>query len=505
MKDRLTRGAAWLAATRLLVNMVGLASTILLARLLMPADFGLVAIATTIAAVVGSITELSLSSALVQHDNPEDRHFDSAWTLNVARATLLAALMAAIAHPVARSYADPRLVEIMFVLAATTFVGGFGNPKLVVFTRNLVFWQEFAMGVSQKLLGFVVAITVAIIYQSYWALIVGGAAAQLLGVVLSYVLLPYRPRLKLAGGRSLLSFSVWLTLGRTVNTVNWRSDQLFIGYFLGNGPLGFYTFGDNLAVLPTREATGPIAQTLFPAFSRMTDDPERLHEAYRRAQTMICAIALPIGCGFAMIAEPLVMVTVGAKWQPAVIVIQILASVFAIQTVASTLQPLAMAMGETRALFRRDLANLIFRFPLVIIGLATGGLLGVLLARIASGLFGTLLNLALVRRLLGVSITAQLAANSRSFAAVGVMTLALGAVLRSDGAAIGSPTSTTSGLLALAALVIASLFVYVAALTVFWALAGRPAGPETSIADIARRAGSALVRRSTLPRAVQSQ
>jgi O-antigen/teichoic acid export membrane protein len=503
MKVRLTRGAAWLTATRLLVNLIGFASTIALARMLLPADFGLVAIAATIAAVIGSVTELSLSSALVQHDDPDDRHFDAAWTLNVARALVLAGALAALALPVAELYADPRLVEIMLALSATTLLGGFGNPKLVVFTRDLIFWQEFVIGVSQKLLGFVVAIAIAVFYESYWALIVGGAAGQLVALVLSYVVLPYRPRLRLTGGRSLLAFSVWLTLGRTVNTVNWRSDQLFIGYFLGHGPLGFYTFGDNLAALPTREATGPLAQTLFPAFSRMSGDPDRLREAYQKAQTLMCAVALPIGCGFATIAEPLVRVTVGAKWEPAVIVIQILASVFAVQTVASTLQPLAMAMGETRALFRRDLANLVFRFPLIILGLATGGLLGVLLARVASGLFGTLLNLALVRRLLGVPVTAQLAANGRSFAAVGVMALALGSVMRTG--AVDAVIGTVPALLALAALITSGALVYVATLAGLWMLAGRPPGPETSIADILRSVGGALAHRPAMLRAVSPQ
>lgn len=485
MKDHLTRGAVWIAAARLLINVIGIASTILLARLLLPQDFGLVAIATTVAVIAGSITELSLSSALVQHEDPQPHHYDSAWTLNMARAAALAAVMAAAARPVAALYGDPRLVEIMLVLAATAMLGGLSNPKLVVFTRNLVFWQDFAMGVSQKLLGFLVAIAIAVAFQSYWALVIGGAAAQLLGVVLSYALLPYRPRLRLRGGRQLFAFSVWLTLGRTVNVVNWRSDQLFIGYFLGSGTLGYYSFGDNLAALPTREATAPIAQTLFPAFSRLTGDPVRLREAFMRSQTLICAIALPIGCGFAMIADPLVMLTLGAKWLPAVIVIQILASIFAIQTLASGLQPLAMAIGDTRSLFKRDLANLAIRMPLVIIGLVAGGLIGVLLARVISGLAGMAINMALVQRLIGVSIARQLAANGRSLAAAAAMTAAIAALQQS-----GLDSRTWPAAVTLGALLVAGALTYVAAMALLWRLAGRPAGPETAFVDIVR----ALVR-----------
>ncbi|GGI67775.1 lipopolysaccharide biosynthesis protein [Polymorphobacter multimanifer] len=489
MKDLLTRGAFWLAATRLLVTVIGFASTVLLARLLMPEDFGLVAIAITVAALAGSVSELSLSSALVQHENPQRHHFDSAWTLNILRAALLAAVLAAAAWPVAALYGDQRLVGIMLVIAGTRLLGGFGNPRLVVFTRNLVFRQEFAMGVSQKLLGFVVALAVAVIYKSYWALVAGGAAAQLLGVALSYALLPYRPRLRLRGGRELFAFSMWLTLGRVVNTVNWRSDQLFIGYFLGSNMLGQYSFGDNLAALPTREATSPVAQTLFPAFSRLTHDRERLRAAYLRGQSLVSAVGLPIGFGLALIAEPLVVLAVGDKWLPAVVVIQILAGVFALQTLSSSLQPLAMALAETRSLFHRDLVNLGIRLPLIVIGLVTGGLIGVLLARVVSGLSGMAINMALVRRLIGIPIGEQIAANSRSLAATGIMAGVLAALVHAGVAAAALP--------ALAAVIAAGAFTYVASLALLWLVTGRPSGPET---DVVALAGTLVARFAMRPR-----
>lgn len=492
MKDRLTRGAFWLAATRLLVNGIGVASMILLARLLLPEDFGLVAIATTIAIVAGSITELSLSSALVQHDNPEDRHFDSAWTLNVLRAALLAVLMAALARPVARFYGDVRLTDIMFVLAATSFLGGFGNPKLVIFTRNLVFWQEFAIGVSTKVLGFIVAIAIAVTYKSYWALIAGGAAAQLLTLVLSYVLMPYRPRLHLDGGRELLGFSVWLTLGQIVRTSNYRADTLLAGYFLGSHAVGYYSFGDNLAALPTREATAPIAQTLFPAFAQLKTNPVRLRQAYQRAQALLSAIALPIGCGFAMIAQPFVLLTVGEKWAPAVIVIQVLASILALQTLGAGVQSLAMSLGKTQALLKRDIWNLLVRLPLMLVGLAMGGLVGLVYARFVSGLFNLFLNMGLVRRLLDLSLRDQLRVNVRSLLGAAVMMLGLGLIQ----ALTGAPPAGFMGVVALGGLIVAGAALYSGAVGLMWLLAGRPEGPESEMIVQSKRLWASLRRSS---------
>ena len=112
IRDRLTKGAAWLAATRLVVNLAAFANTLLLARLLIPADFGLVALATTVSTIISSVTELSLASALVQHKDPNEDHYHTAWTLNALRGGLISIVIAAIAVPTARIYGDTRLVAI---------------------------------------------------------------------------------------------------------------------------------------------------------------------------------------------------------------------------------------------------------------------------------------------------------------------------------------------------------------------------------------------------------
>lgn len=365
----MARGTIWVAGARILVNLIAFCSTILLARLLTPSDFGIVAIASAIVAIVTALSELSLAEALIQHRDPTDAHFHSAWTLNLARSTIIGLIIAALAVPLARSYGDPRLVDILLVIAGATAISGASNPKLLMFQRNLVFWQDFAFSVSQKVAGFVAAISVAIVFRSYWALVCGTVATQLCAIIASYLLLPFRPRVRFREARELLSFSVWLTLSRAVNMLNWRSDQLVIGYFLGSTQLGFYTVGDNLASLPTREAIAPLTQTLFPAFARLSDDAERLREAYRRTHAILCAIAFPVGVGFAVVAEPLVLLLMGAKWLPSVPMVQILTVVIALSVLTMPLQALAMAAGETRVLFGRDLRNLLIRVPFMLVGL----------------------------------------------------------------------------------------------------------------------------------------
>lgn len=495
IRGRLVRGALWIALARILVSLIGFASTLLLARLLTPDDFGLVAIALTISAIVGSVTELSLASALVQHKAPEEDHFHTAFTLNGLRAAVIAGLLCLTAGPVADLYGDPRLGPVMVVVALTGLTMGFLNPKLVVMTRELLFWQDFVINVSQKLMGFLIAVAIALAFRSYWALILGSAAAQFLTVVLSYVIRPYRPRLSWSRARELFSFSVWLTLGQGVNTLNWNIDKLVVGYAYGSSLLGTYTVGDNLAMLPTREATAPIAQTLFPGFSRMADNPERLRHAYLRAQGLLCAIAFPVGIGFAAVAHLAVPLFLGPQWEGAVFVIQVIATVHGLNALTSPMQPLAMALGQTRMLFMRDVMVLLIRLPAMVVGMVLGGFPGLLYGRAAASLIGGLMNMHLAWRLAGLSIYEQLASNARTLAASLVM---VGAIVALD--AQLAPDSLGAGpMLALACAVGTASFV--AALGLLWLLARRPEGAEremiSALAWAIGRAASRVMSRRT--------
>ncbi|MGO6904629.1 oligosaccharide flippase family protein, partial [Rhizobium ruizarguesonis] len=165
--DRLIQGSIWLSLSRAIVNGLSALSTFVLAWYLVPADFGLVAIATTIQVILSSVTELSLNQALIRHESPSEVHFSAVWTLSVTRSAVLALLFAASAYPIAEFYNEPRLTSVMLALSFSLLLSGLANPRRVMLQRDLIFWQEFVLNVSQKLVGFVVTVAIAAIYQSY--------------------------------------------------------------------------------------------------------------------------------------------------------------------------------------------------------------------------------------------------------------------------------------------------------------------------------------------------
>lgn len=483
MKDELEKGVAWLAASKIVVNILALFSTLLLARYLSPDDFGVASLAFSILAIIGALTELTLGSALIHHKNPTDDHFHTAWTLNLCRAVIVG-LILAVAAPISASiYKEPRLTNIMLALAFSVAMSGFNNPKTILFLRDLVFWQDFLISVAQKLAGFIAGALIAIVYQSYWALVAGMIASQIVGIVVSYVVIPFKPKFVFLYTKELLSFSVWLMLGQVINTLNNRLDFLLIGGALGRPALGYYTVGDNLASMPTRELIAPLQFTLFPGFSKIKHDIDRLKQAYKSAQGLISALALPVGFGFALIAHPLVLLWMGSKWLPSVIVIQILSCIFAIQTLSSSVHPLAMAQGKTKLLFRRDVLNLTIRLPMILVGMYFWGLLGIIYARAFSGLIAMYINMRFVRSMIGTGVVEQLGYSVRS--AISVIVMILGVLFTEY--IIGQDGASIALFLKLVLFIIVGALFYVSTHITLWWIAGRPVGPEVEILRILKK------------------
>lgn len=472
-------GSLILTASRAIVNALGFVSTILLARLLMPEDFGLVAIAVTLQAIVTAITSVPVSQALIQLKEPSQRHVDTAFTIGLLRSIVVALLFAGASWPVAAIFDDARLSNIMLALSASLLISGISNPRRALLQKSLIFKQEFAIEVLGKLGAVILSITIAYMWQSYWALVIGTVGGQLATLVASYTFVRYRPRFDLSEFRALWSFSGWMTLSGAINTINWRSDQLFIGKLLSPTDVGVYTVGDNLAQLPTREATLPLTSALFPAFSSLTSDPPRLAHAYTRAQGLVTAVALPVGVGFALVAGRLVPLAMGEKWIPSVIVIQILSSVFAIQTIGSLAHPLALAMGHTKTLFRRDIQLFFIRLPIILAGLVLGGLVGVLIARVVSGLIAIGFNVVIVKSLIGQSIVKQLANSWRSILSVILMVIGVGGI----SSVMPISSEWIVQLAQAAALVAAGGLIYLGGGLLIWIAAGKPQGPEATALD----------------------
>lgn len=478
----LAKSAFMIGVSRIFVNMLGFASTIFLARMLLPSDFGVVAVAHSIFLLVTIVTELSLSQAIIQRDDPDQEFYHTAFTLGLIRAVALAALIGALASPVAQFYGDARLEGLLLALAASTVVSGLINPRMATFQRGLDFRKEVMLAVTDKIVSFLVAICVAVVWRSYWALILGIIAGQVAQVLLSHLLIDYKPKLTFSRFNAIFGFSIWLTFGRFVQALNWRSDPLLLGYFISSAQLGLYSLGLRLSTMIVGEALTPISQILFPALSRMKSNPERLRSAYLKAQGLLCFIAIPIGVGFALLAEPIILFLIGEKWSDAIPLVQVLAWTAVVPRLHSV-EPLAMATGHTKALFFRDVRALVIRLPLFLGGmflgpsLGVGMLMGAVLGRSAAALINAALNITLVPRISSITLRDQLLLIVRPILGTCAMSIALICVPRN----IFLYSGFVNDFLNLVVLISVGAISYFLVCFSLWLLMGKPEGSERNI------------------------
>lgn len=484
MRASLIKGGIWLTVSRILFNLLGLVSTIVLARLLLPEDFGIVANAWTILAILTTLLDAPVGAALIQIREPTRDHIDTAWTLGAIRGGVIALCVGLLAWPLALFFNEPALFGVIIALGSSVFISCLSSPLRSMLQRRLAFHLEFWIEVGSKLATVCTSILIAWIYQSYWALVWGAVAGQVVAVVISYAIAPYRPRFSLSRFRELWSFSFWLTLSQTVGTINWRFDQILIARLLGRSDLGIYSVGDNLAQMPTRETTNPLSKVLFPGFSVLGDDRPRLQAAYSRAQGILTLLVLPLGVGLALVAEPAVLLAMGPQWAEIIFVIQVLACVYGLQTISSLAQPLALSQGAAKMMFRREMTLFSVRFPIILTGLILGGLKGVVLARLVTGAIFIGFNMFIVRRLVGLTLRAQLAANLRPLLAATIMA---GLVVLAQ-TAFDLPAGMTGLALDLALSLIVGAAGYASALGLLWALSGFGPGPEREVLALARAA-----------------
>jgi lipopolysaccharide exporter len=343
---RMAKGAAWMIGLRFAIRGIGLVSTIILARLLVPADFGLVAIATALAGALAAMSEFGFQVALIQNQAADRRHYDTAWTLGIIRGLVVAGALAVAAAPLATTFADQRLEPVLLVLALGVVILSLENVGVVGFRKDLHFQREFLYRILARVFSFSTTIPLAFILRNHWALVFGIVAGQLASVLLSYRMSDYRPRLCTAAVLELMRFSTWLFFHSILSFLYHRADTFIIGRVAGAGPLGLYAVAHEAASLPVTEMVAPVRAALLPGYSKLASDRQRLSAGFSNTFGVIIMTAMPIAVGIGFLADPLVRVILGDQWLAAIPVLEILAIYGVINVCVANAWPVFIALGQ---------------------------------------------------------------------------------------------------------------------------------------------------------------
>ncbi|HVO88967.1 MAG TPA: lipopolysaccharide biosynthesis protein [Casimicrobiaceae bacterium] len=346
---QMTSGAAWMVLFKVLDRAIGFIGIVVLARLLVPADFGLMTLAASLIAMLEVLGAFGLDTALIQRADASSQHYNAAWTFNALFGIGTGVLTAALAVPVAALYGDQRLVPVMLVLALGRAIGGFENVGVVKFRKELRFEREFRYLIAKRAFtSLVVTLPAALLLRSYWALLIGNITGTCLAVALSYAMHPFRPRFSLRTLRELMHFSKWLFMSNAVETLYLRFFDAIVGRFAGASGLGVLSVARDLARMPY-EFAAPIHRAVFPGYVQLASDRALLRRSYVRVTGILTLVMLPAGVGLCVVAEPVVYVLLGAQWSSAIVVVQILAINGALSLFMATAHYASLAVGMARA------------------------------------------------------------------------------------------------------------------------------------------------------------
>jgi O-antigen/teichoic acid export membrane protein len=422
---RMAKGALWSVLMRFAVRSIGLVSTIVLARLLVPADFGLVVLATMLVAFLELLSELQLWTFLIVGRDVDRSYCDTAWTLSLLRGGMTAIALVISASFAADFFAEPRLEHVIYALALACVIDGLANIGVVDFYKSLTFERDFRLLVGTKLVSFAVTVLSALLLRNYWALVIGKLSGSLALLALSYAMHPYRPRFCLARTREIVRFSKWLLANNLLDYAQRRSYALFIGKILDATSLGLYSLAREVSALATSELAVPIQRVLLPGLSTLADDPKAMRRTFLDGLAIIVMLTLPVTVGIALVADPLVRVVMGSNWLEAIPVMQVLV-VAGIARVCS-----ANSDAYLLTLKLPHLTTVLACFGAVVGVLSmlwatsVWGLIGAAWAAGATAVIQLLLNYAIIWRATGISPKAVGAVLWRSIGACLAMSVAV--------------------------------------------------------------------------------
>jgi O-antigen/teichoic acid export membrane protein len=493
-----------MVAFRFLSRGLGVISTLVLARLLNITDFAIVAIAFTVSAALNSVSNVGVTENLVRYKTVGRPELDTGFTVQLFKGVITCVLLIFLAPTAANWFSEPRLTNVIYVLAAVFALSGIENIGIVNFRRDMRFDREFQLSMVERSLAFAVTLISAVLLRSYWALVIGLLVAKLVRVIATYVMEPYRPSLGLHSWKELVGFSMWMWLSSLVYIVWTRADPLVVGSQITKVALGLYVVALDIALLPTTEIMEPIGAVLFARFAAEFNAEDKLRtNAFELAVSLMVVMA-PIALIISASSTDLVGILLGSKWSAAAPIVAILAFSAVLSPFSNTAAQSLTARGKVRSNLAVVLCASFIKVCLLYVAARTGNLYIIAISALAiTSAESSLFIYMLMRN--GSRFDGLAWPTLRSIGALLIAAL----VLNSTGLAWAGDqappflTCVWHGIL----LSTVGGGVYTTVLATFWCIAGRPYGPERQIlavilpllARVYQGRATLLRKNSTLP------
>ena len=334
LAKRVRAGLTWNVSSALITESIRFLRSIILARLLAPEDFGLLAMALTVVGALNALSSLGLSRTIVANrfDTGDElkAHLDTVWSVELLRSFIIALLVSASAFPMSRFYGQDQLKLIIPILGSITLVTAFQNIGLVLLRKEISFARIFWFELITNVVGITLTVALAVVIRNVWALVIGLLITAALGTGLSYVFHSYRPRFafeKRALSRVASVGKLTLLIAVASYVIN-MADNVMVGRLLGSNALGNYSLAFNIASTPISVLVFSLGAVLFPAYAEITSQRiKALDLAFTKVFSIALLIIVTLAASLFLLAGEVVQLLFGSRWTTAGTVLRILSLV----------------------------------------------------------------------------------------------------------------------------------------------------------------------------------
>ncbi|MEK4228823.1 lipopolysaccharide biosynthesis protein [Solibacillus sp. FSL H8-0538] len=381
---------------------------IVLARLLLPEEFGLIVLVTIFITIAGVFVQSGFNTALIQKKDADAVDFSSVFYLSLFVASLLYVLLFITAPFIATFFEQPEFARVLRILSFTLFFGAFNSIQNAIISRNMEFKKLFISSLSANIFSGIVGVVLAYTGFGVWALVGHQLTNQLMVTIILSFTVKWKPQFIFSIDRinKLFSFSWRLLASMLLDTINSNLRNLLIGKMFSPATLGFYNRGDQFPNLLISNINGSIQSVMLPTLSSYQDDKQKVKAIVRRAIVTSAFIVIPMMVGLAVIAEPLVKILLTDKWLPAVPFLQIFCAVYALWPIHTANLQAINALGRSDIFLKLEIAKKILGLIILAISLPFG-VYAIAIGIFVGGILSTFINAYPNLKLLNYSIQEQ--------------------------------------------------------------------------------------------------
>jgi len=382
LKHKIFGGVVWNSIGLIIDNGLHLIVKLILARLLLPEEFGIIGFAIVFTGMIRVLSDMGMSAALIQRKDEDLKpiDYDTAFWAGIIWGLVLATIITFVVSPIAASFFnEPLLKTIIPVLAITFLLKPLTKIHIVNITRDMDFKRIVLPQNISRITAAIIAIIMALMGFGVWSLVFQRVLTNLfLAVIYSYVS-DWRPKMRfsLISFRKIFSFGVYTTGTGVFNYLAGNIDYLLIGKMLGAQQLGIYSLAYNLTYVVRGQIMGVINKVLYPVYSKIQDDAGTIKRYYFKVIKYNCIVIYPMMVGLILLAKPLVLMGLGERWSEAVIPIQLMAAAGLVHLLTSSNTILLRGIGKPRLeMIMSIIKTLCVTVPLIVLGVIYYGING---------------------------------------------------------------------------------------------------------------------------------